>query len=163
MHETTVNGQVMKLKPWVWKSLVATLAGSAAHSLLMYFKSQFNILPTFEPYKALQIALDRFVGNSASPLLSWLISFLSGATIIGLLFGRIYQLLPGRSGLTKGVIFGLLGWVIMGLIIFPLLGFGVFATQIGSNFAPAFFSLGMLLAYSVVMGLVYAALSPPRQ
>ena len=152
----------MKLKPWVWKSLVAALAGSAAHSLLMYFKSRFGILPTFEPYQALQIALNRVVGDTESSLLSRVIPFLSGATIIGLLFGRIYQRLPGRSGIVKGVIFGLFGWLAMGLALFPLLGFGVFATQIGSNLAPAFFSLGMLLAYSIVMGLVYAALNRQR-
>ena len=34
----------------------------------------------------------------------------------------------------------------------------LFATQIGHGLSPALFSLAMLLTYSVVMGIVYAAL-----
>jgi hypothetical protein len=56
------------------------------------------------------------------------------------------------------LIFGVLGWAIMGLLFFPLLGLGFFATQIGLGLSPALFSLAMLLAYSVVMGIVYATL-----
>jgi hypothetical protein len=152
----------MILKPWVWKSFIAALAGSAAHSLLMYFKSQAGILPAFEPYQTLQVALNRLVGSQTPSILSWAISFLSGATIVGLLFGCVYQLLPGKNGITKGVLFGLLGWMIMGLIFFPLLGFGPFATSVGLGFAPALFSLAMLLTYSIVMGFVYAALNSQK-
>ena len=47
----------------------------------------------------------------------------------------------------------------MNLVFFPLLGMGLFATRIGLGFAPALFSIAMLLAYSIVMGFVYAALS----
>jgi hypothetical protein len=81
-----------------------------------------------------------------------------GMTILSLLFGRIYQLLPGRNGLTKGTTFGLIGWVFMGLVFFPLIGLGPFAIKVGLGAAPAFLSLGMSLTYSVVMATVYVAL-----
>lgn len=42
---------------WIWKSAVAGLCGSIAHSLLMYFKFRSGLLPTFQPYDNLQAAL----------------------------------------------------------------------------------------------------------
>jgi hypothetical protein len=78
--------------------------------------------------------------------------------ILGFLFARLYQLLPGRNGATKGLTFGLIGWMFMGLIFFPIIGLGVFAFGAGLGIAPALLSLAMLLTYSVVLGTVYAAL-----
>ena len=46
----------------------------------------------------------------------------------------------------------------MGLIFFPVIGLGLFAFGAGLGIAPALLSLAMLLAYSVVLGTVYAAL-----
>ena len=43
----------------------------------------------------------------------------------------------------------------MDLILFPLLGLGPFAIHVGLGLWPALFSLGMMLAYSIVLGLVY--------
>ena len=43
----------------------------------------------------------------------------------------------------------------MNLIFFPLLGLGLFATHLDLGIWPSLFSLGMMLAYSVVMGIVY--------
>ena len=76
-----------------------------------------------------------------------------------ILFGRINRLLPGRNGATKGVTFGLIGWVLMGLIFFPMIGLGPFAIRVGLGIEPALLSLAMLLTYSVVLGTVYAALN----
>ena len=50
----------------------------------------------------------------------------------------------------------------MGLLFFPLLGLGLFAIGAGLGIWPALFSLAMLLTYSVVLGIVYAALHGPR-
>jgi hypothetical protein len=148
----------MIVKPWIWKSLVAGLAGTAAHSLLMLFKARSGLLPSFQPYASFQIALGRLVGGEVNPLLPWMLSFLNGATLVGFLFGRVNRLLPGRNGATKGLVFGVIGWVLMGLLFFPWLGLGPFALGIGLGIAPALFSLAMLLTYSVVLGAVYAAL-----
>src|SRR6516164_5338518 len=79
-------------------------------------------------------------------------------TILGFLFGRLNRLLPGRTGLSKGLSFGLIGWLFMGLLFFPLIGLGPFAIGAGLGIAPAMMSLGMVLTYSVVLGTVYVAL-----
>ena len=144
----------------IWKTLAAGLCGSAAQSSLMFLKSRMGWLPSFQPYHDLQQALSQLVGSSVHPLLPWALSFLNGAVLLGFLFGRTYRWLPGESGAAKGFVFGALGWMIMGLVFFPMLGRGLFATRAGLGFQPAIFSLLMVLTYSVILGIVYSTLKP---
>jgi Family of unknown function (DUF6789) len=150
---------VLRCAP-LWKAVVAGLCGTIAHSLLMYFKYRAGVLPSFQPYESLQATLTQVTGTAIHPIVPWALSFLNGSTLIGLLFGALYRRLPGHSGAIKGLIFGMLGWVVMGLAVFPIVGLGLFGLQTGLGMAPALFSLAMLLTYSVVMGVVYSALSP---
>ena len=131
-----------------------------AQSLLMFVKSRLGLLPSFQPYEALQEFLNRQIGVELDPIAAWGLSFISGATIVGFIFGRSYQRLPGKTGAAKGLVFGLFAWVLMGSLFFPVIGLGFFGVKTGLGSSPALFSLVMLLTYSVVMGLVYAALSP---
>jgi hypothetical protein len=144
----------------IWKSLASGLCGSIAHSSLMLMKSWIGLLPSFQPYEVLQQKLSELIGTSVHPVIPWALSFLNGAVVLGFLFGRTYELLPGRNGAAKGFVFGVLGWMVMGTLFFPWLGQGLFATQAGLGVLPAFFSLVMLLAYSIIMGIVYSALNP---
>lgn len=143
---------------WLIKSIIAGACGSAAHSLLMVVKTKAGLLPSFQPYESLQHVLAHWVGGDVHPSVTWALSFLNGSLVIGSLFGRGYRMLPGPNGAVKGLVFGLLGWLAMGLLFFPLLGLGAFATGIGLGVQPALFALAMLLTYSVVMGVVYDAL-----
>jgi Family of unknown function (DUF6789) len=145
-------------KGWIWKPLVAGLSGTLVHFFFMYFKSRVGLLPSFQPYQSFQHSLSQWVGTDVPAIVPWLLSFVNGMAILGFLFGRINRLLPGRNGITKGVIFGLIGWVLMGLIFFPLIGLGPFAFQAGLGIAPALLSLAMLLTYSVVLATVYVTL-----
>jgi hypothetical protein len=54
--------------------------------------------------------------------------------------------------------FGIIGWLFMGLMFFPLIGLGPFAISVGLGIAPALMSLGMVLTYSTVLGAVYISL-----
>lgn len=144
----------------IWKAVIAGLCGSAAHSGLMFLKSQMGWLASFQPYQDLQRALSQLVGSSVDPLVPWALSFLNGSVLLGFLFGRAYRWLPGESGAGKGFVFGLLGWIVMGVVFFPMLGRGLFATEAGLGFQPALFSLLMILSYSVMMGITYSALTP---
>lgn len=142
----------------IWKSIAAGIAGSIAHSLLMYLKSREGLLPSFQPYDNLQATLSHLVGSAVDPIVPWALSFLNGSTLVGLVFGYSYQRLPGKTGVTKGAVFGVFGWIIMGLVFFPIIGLGFFALDAGLGISPALFSLMMLLSYSIVMGIVYNAL-----
>ena len=153
----------MTARRWIARSVVAGASGSAVHFLFMYLKSATGLLPEFQPYHSFQVALSDWLGTNVPHVVPWALSFLNGMTILSLLFGRIHRILPGRNGLTKGATFGLIGWVFMGLIFFPLIGLGPFAIKVGLGAAPAFLSLSMLLTYSVVMATVYVALEGERK
>jgi hypothetical protein len=129
----------------------------------MYLKSRTGLLPAFQPYENLQASLAHVTGKSVHPIIPWVLSFLNGSTVFGFCFGRFYGSLPGASGAAKGVAFGVLGWAVMGVVFFPLLKLGPFALHLGLGIRPALFSLAMLLTYSVILGLVYAALDPQRE
>ena len=139
-----------------WKSVAAGLCGSAAHSLLMAFKSCTQILPSFQPYNDLQALLTGLIGNAVNPVIPWALSYFNGSVVLGFLFGHSYQSLPGHSGVMKGLGFGVGVWLAMGLIFFPAIGKGWFATQTGLGFAPTVFTLIMVLTYSVTLGIAYS-------
>jgi hypothetical protein len=148
----------MSVEGWIWKSLIAGTSGTIVHYLFMYFKARSGLLPSFQPYHSFQLALSYWAGANVPAIVPWALSFLNGMAILGFLFGRLNRRLPGRNGLTKGLSFGVIGWVLMGLIFFPLIGLGPFAVGVGSGPGPALLSLAMVLTYSVVLGTVYVAL-----
>jgi Na+/proline symporter len=125
----------------------------------MLLKSWAGLLPSFQPYEDLQRALSHLIGSSVHHSVLWALSYFNGAVVLGFLFGRTYRLLPGRSGAVKGTIFGLIGWIVMGLIFFPLLDKGLFATQAGLGIIPGLFSLVMILTYSITLGIAYSILN----
>jgi Family of unknown function (DUF6789) len=142
--------------------VIAGFCGSLAHTLLMYLKSRFGLLPAFQPYESFQAALSQLIGGQVHPVVPWALSFLNGSTLLSFAFDHLYPRLPGRSGLAKGLAFGIAGWLAMGLVFFPLIGLGPFATGVGLGLAPALFSLAMILAYSLVLGSVYSVLKSQR-
>jgi uncharacterized protein DUF6789 len=99
-----------------------------------------------------------WVGANVPAIVPWLLSFLNGATILGFLFASLKQLLSGQTGVAKGVSFGLIGWLFMELIFFPVIGLGPFAVGVGLGIAPAILSFGMILTYSIVPSTVYTSL-----
>ena len=66
------------------------------------------------------------------------LSFFNGSVVLGFLFGHAYRRLPGRTGAMKGIIFGLVVWIVMGLIFFPMLGKGLFAMQTQLGILPGY-------------------------
>ncbi len=146
-----------------WKSIAAGLCGSAAHTLLMALKSWAGILPSFQPYEDLQALLTTVIGNSVNPLIPWALSYFNGSVVLGFLFGRSYQILPGRTGVIKGLFFGFAVWLAMGLVFFPAIGKGWFAAQTGLGFAPTFFTLVMVLTYSMTLGVAYSIFTSKKR
>lgn len=96
----------------------------------MFTKVRLGILEPFQPYHSLQVALTYWTGEYVHPIIPWLLSYLNGSTAAGFAFARFYRRMPGDSGPMKGFVSGVLGWLAMYLIFFPLLGLGLFATKL---------------------------------
>lgn len=137
--------------------LLAGLSGMLAQSTLMGLKVAFGVLPDFHPYDELQRFLRFAFGETLEPHSLWLLSYFKGSIVLSFLFSRVFDGMPFRSGAAKGATFGLGAWLVFGAVLFPMLGMGLFGTERGT--APLFFSLLMLMVYSVTMGMVYARLS----
>jgi len=138
--------------------VAAGLCGNAAHSTVMFVKRWMGWLPTFHPYRDLQHGLSDWLGGAVHPTVPWVMSFVNGTLVLGILFRSTYHLLPGHNAVVKGFVFGIMGWIAMGLLYFPILGRGPFASHLELGALPAAFSLAMVLAYSVFMGIAFSML-----
>jgi len=150
----------MKLRNFI-SSLLAGVGASSVHVALMAIKHRFGLLPEFEPYEDMQRLLSSMTSLSFEEPLSWLLSFINGAMVLGFVFGKLFIHLPGRTTIAKGAVFGLAAWLVLGLGLFPLAGRGVFALELGLGVRPAALMLVMLMTYSIVMSLLYAWLTTP--
>lgn len=146
-----------------WRSVAAGFCGNLVHTVLMALKSWAHWLPSFDPYRDLQASLTAALGTSVPAVVPWLLSYFNGAVVLGLIYGLIYRRIPGGNGVVKGAIYGIVGWVLIGLLFLPLHGKGMFGIHAGLGLAPAFFTLLMILTYSVTLGVAYAALDPEKR
>ncbi len=147
-----------RLPSQVRNAMLAGLIGSVVHSTLMTVRDFAGVIPKFQPYDDMQRILHTVVGGAFSGV-TWIIPFITGALFVGFLFGRIYRYLPGNEYIGKGIFFGILVWLIMGLVFFPLVGHGIFAVGLGLGIKPAMLMFGMLLTYSLTMSVVYDRLN----
>lgn len=142
-------------------SLIAGLGASSVHIVLMEVKQRSGILPQFDPYADLQRVLSSFSSHAFETPLSWLLPYINGAMLLGFLFGQSFSYLPGRTALRKGAVFGFLAWLLLGLVLLPFSGSGVFAHRLGLGVMPALLMLVMLLTYAIVVSLIYQRLTAP--
>ena len=148
-----------RLPSKIRNALIAGLCGSIVHSALMAARNALGFNPEFQPYDDLQRLLNSIVAGTNISGTAWIIPFITGALFVGLVFGKIYNYLPGSNLILKGAFFGFLAWLAMGLGFFPLVGHSVFAVDLGLGIKPAILMLGMLLTYSLTMSFVYDRLN----
>jgi hypothetical protein len=150
------------MKPFSLKQILSSLfAGfiaSLVHISLMEIKHRLGVLPSFEPQVYFQEILSPLLSQSGSSPIWQYLPDINGGLLLGFLFGRLFIYLPGSHFTSKGVIFGLGAWLLLGVVVFPLSGLGVFAYGAGLSYLPAFLMLMMLMAYSVTMSFVYSRL-----
>jgi hypothetical protein len=136
-------------------SLLAGLGASTVHLILMELKQRTGILPAFDPYTDLQRMLSSFSSVALTAPWSWLLPYINGAMLLGFLFGQSFSHLPGRTAWARGVAFGLLAWLLLGLGLLPLAGSGIFAYKLALGIMPALLMLAMLTVYGVAVSLLY--------
>ncbi len=141
------------------KLLLAGLAGTAAHLLLMFAKDRLGLLPEFRPYDEFQRGLSMLVGKDVPAPVAWALGFANGALVWSFVFGRVVGFLPGRTPWEKGLSFASCAWLVSGLVFFPLMGRGPFALDLELGLAPAALMAVMLGVYSLALSYGWTALN----
>lgn len=96
------------------------------------------------------------MGTEGAVWTGWAAHFAVGTFVLGPLFGILCPKMPTDTPETKGIVFAVGAFVLMGLTVAPLAGVGMFGLRAG------FPSLAWLIlthaVFGVVMGNVYARL-----
>jgi hypothetical protein len=146
----------------VLSSLLAGFVASMVHIGLMELKHRSGIMPTFEPHLYVQALLLPLKGALDQPGLLHYLPDINGGMLLGFAFGRLFTHLPGATFVVKGLAFAVGAWLLLGLVVFPLGGQGLFASATGLGVFPAVLMLVMVASYSIIMSFIYTRLTLPH-
>ena len=141
------------------RAILAGIIATIVLSLLLIAQTYFGVLPEFQLIAEWQKLLAS-VGLPSDPAWAWVANSLVGAVFYGIVFAALEPILPG-SGLSEGLAFGVIAWLVMMLVFMPLAGYGFFAVVLG---APVIFgTLAVHLVYGAAIGIAYKLLSEEDQ
>lgn len=136
--------------------LIAGLVATIVISVLMLIKTAMGMLPQLNAVAMLAGLANQYVGLPNTPLVGWVLHFLIGTLLWGLLFAWLGARIPGPSHIVRGIVFSVGTWVLMMIIPMPLAGAGLFGLQIG--IAVPIATLVLHIIFGAVLGAVYGAL-----
>jgi len=138
------------------KSIIAGFAATVVLSLLMVMKMVMGVMPDLNVIKMMTAMAHGMMGTPALPVVGWAMHFMIGSVAWGGLFALIGKTLPGSGFIGKGMLFGVLAWLLMMVMVMPMAGAGFFGLSLGMM-APVM-TLMLHLVYGAVLGIVYARL-----
>lgn len=127
----------------VVKGIYAGLAATVVLSVLMVIKTMMGLMPELDV-----IAMLSNMMGVAKPV-SWLVHFMIGATW-GAFFSLLHAVIPGRSAIAKGMVFGTAAWLMMMVAVVPMAGAGLFGMKLGM--AAPVMTLMLHLVFGAVLG-----------
>ena len=136
------------------EGLLAGLVATAVMSVLMLVNARVGVVTQPDTIQILAELSGTYIGLGPSPAAGWMLHILIGTILWGTLFALLANRLPFRGFWAKGLVFGVLAWLLMMLVVMALGGAGWFAMAIGIGAAVT--QLVLHLAYGLVLGLVYA-------
>lgn len=143
------------------KGILAGFIATIALSVLMVLKAAMGMMPQMNAIKMLTGMAHGMMGMPASPVVGWIIHFIIGSIIWGILFAVLIERIPGQSSTAKGLVFGTAAWVLMMVIVMPMAGAGLFGLKLGIGAPIA--TLILHWVYGAVLGVVYGGLVAPAR
>lgn len=137
------------------RAVVAGFVATIALSVLMVTKAALGLLPGLDVIHMLGNMAHNIIGLGG-PTVGWLMHFLIGSVLWGLLFAALIGFLPGHSVIRKALVFATGAWLLMMLIPMPMAGAGLFGLHLGPM-APVM-TLILHLFWGTVLGIVFQAL-----
>jgi hypothetical protein len=117
-------------------------------SILMVVQQAAGVAPDFNLIAMIQSAAN--MPDSAA--VAWIVHFIVGVGLWGVGFAALSPHLPGPHWL-RGLMFGVLAWVLMMIVFLPAAGMPVFAQGLGTTVPVV--SLALHLIYGAVLGESY--------
>ncbi len=138
------------------RSIIAGFAATVVLSAIMVMKGAMGLMPQLNV-----IAMLAHMIGFGGPALGWLVHFLIGTVLWGVLFALLYPWLPGSEPVVKGIVFAIGAWLLMMIIVMPMAGASFFGLKLGIM-APVM-TLILHLIWGAVLGFVYKALPGTEQ
>jgi len=138
------------------KSMIAGFVATVVLSVLMVIKMKMGVMPDLNVIKMMTTMAHGILGTPAVPIIGWIMHFMIGTVVWGVLFVLIGKSLPGGGYVSKGLSFGVLAWVLMMVMVMPMAGAGFFGLSLGMM-APVM-TLMLHLVYGAVLGGLYGKL-----
>lgn len=129
------------------RGIIAGLVATIVLSVLMVLKGMMGIMPELNVIAMLAGQM------GGSTMMGWVAHFVVGAIIYGLAFANLRGMLPGGSNLVKGIVLGIIGWLMMMVVVMPMMGAGMFAMNMGMMATVA--TLMLHIIFGLVLGLAY--------
>ncbi len=139
------------------QAMAAGFVATVVLSLLMLIKGAMGVMPTLNPIIMLSGMAHAKMGMPDVPAVGWLAHFVLGTVVWGGLFVLLYNRLPGKNALLKGLSFSVLPWLLMMLFPLPMADAGIFGLKIGMM-APVL-TLVMHLIWGAILGGTYGRLA----
>lgn len=137
------------------RSMIAGFVATVVLSALMVMKGMMGLMPELDVIAMLGNMAHDMMGFGGAGL-AWLIHFMIGTVVWGILFALLYDILPGSGAVVKGVSFGVLAWLMMMFIPMPMAGAGLFGMTLGMM-APVM-TLVLHIIFGAVLGGVFQVL-----
>lgn len=144
----------------IYKGIFAGFIATVALSALMVLKAKMGMLPEMNAIKMLATMAHGFIGTPLTPVVGWLLHFIIGSILWGILFAILFERIPGQQPAIKGLIFGTAAWLLMMIMVMPMAGAGLFGIHLGMGAPIA--TLVLHWVFGAVLGAVYGKLSTPR-
>jgi uncharacterized membrane protein YagU involved in acid resistance len=134
------------MKPNIGRTVLGGLAGTLAITFLMYVGGPMMGLPRMD----IAAMLGGMLGGWG---MGMAMHFLLGAIIFPLVYAVVlFARLPG-SPAVKGILWGVILWVLAQMVVMPMMGAGVFGLRMG-GIMPAFGSLMGHVVYGALLGWI---------
>ncbi len=130
---------------------IAGLIATVVLSVLMMMKAKMVLMPELDIISMLASKM------GGATMMGWVAHFMIGIVAYGIGFSIINNMLPGSSLLVKGIILGVLGWLMMMVGVMPMMGSGLFAMKFGMM-APVM-TLMLHVIFGAALGFSYKMLS----
>lgn len=135
------------------RGIIAGLVATLVISMFMILRLSAGIMPWYNIVEIMNLTAQSLLGTPNSIVVGWIIHFVVGTLIWGTLFALWAPHLPGSSDTRRGLVFGLVAWLVVMITVFPLAGSGMFGMGFGL-IAPISTLLGHIV-FGLVLGATY--------